>query len=277
MSAPAPATGATPGLERYLERPPTPADPAVLAAVEKGPIDPAGALPLAAIDRLTDPAPLAVETGWCMLGDGVGYIAVRTEMPAVTGEMVDWWFEWHPREDLRYRIWFPPAHSANRVVQREPGGGKHLWGMTHYPVEDVGLGMQHLRIAFQRPTKLGFSTDGTDRDPVATIVCGLAGDPGRHVQHSVMAHVFLREGDGVVLRSRFWLGAAIAPDLPAPLARAAGKLLNRRAVRARMLPATATAKLAHHCAEEYANLATLLPELWSAYGPGTGPAARPDA
>ena len=134
--------------------------------------------------------------------------------------MVDWWFEWHPHEDLRYRVWFPPAHAANRVVQRAPGGGKDLWGMTHFPVEDIGLGMQHLRIAFQRPTDLGFRSDGTDRPELATIVCGLAGDPKMHLSHSVMAHVFLRAGEGVVLRSRFWLGAAIAPDLPSPLARA---------------------------------------------------------
>lgn len=268
MNVPAP----TVDLAGYLERPPTAADPALLAAVDSGPIDPGDALPLAQIDRLTDPAPFAVETGWCMLDDGVGYIAVRTEMPLVSGEMIDWWFEWHPHEDLRYRVWFPPAHSANRVVQREPGGGKDLWGMTHFPVEDIGLGMQHLRIAFDRPTDLGFGTDGTDRPELATIVCGLAGDPKLHVSHSVMAHVFLREGEGVVLRSRFWLGAAIAPDLPAPLARAASRLLNRPLIRRRMLPATATQKLAHHCVEEYANLATLLPELWPAFGPGPGAA-----
>lgn len=257
----------TAGLAGYLQRPLTPADPAVLAAVESGPIDPVEALPLSAIDRLTDPEPLPAETGWCRLGDGVGYIAVRTEMPLLTGEMIDWWFEWHPREDLRYRIWFPPAHSANRFVQRSPGGGKALWGMTHFPVEDVGLGMQHLRIAFRRPTELGFTTDGTDDPGVATIVCGIAGDPRLRVQHTVMAHVFLREGNGVVLRSRFWLGAAIRPDLPAPLAAPLAALLNRGLVRRRLVPDQATAKLAHHCAEEYANLAALLPELWQAYGP----------
>ena len=32
-----------------------------------------------------------------------------------------------------------------------------------------------------------------------------------------MTHVFLAEEDGVVLRSHFWLGAAIRPYLPALL------------------------------------------------------------
>lgn len=273
------AAAGTPGLAAYLSRPPTPAGPAVLAALESGPIDAAAALPLSQIDRLTDPAPLPAETGWCMLPDGVGYVAVRTEMPMVSGEMIDWWFEWHPREELRYRIWFPPAHSSNRFVQRTgaEGGAKALWGMTHFPVEDIGLGTQHLRIEFRRPTELGFTTDGPGRPEVATIVCGIAGDPRMRARHTVMAHVFLRrpEGEGLVLRSRFWIGAAIRPDLPAPLAAPLGALLNRRIVRRRMVPARVCATLAHHCAEEYANLAALLPELWPAYGPLrlAGPAA----
>ena len=58
-------------LAAYADRPLTPPDPEVLGAIEAGPIDPSEALPLAALDRLLDPAPLAVETGWCRLPDGV--------------------------------------------------------------------------------------------------------------------------------------------------------------------------------------------------------------
>ncbi|HWJ42406.1 MAG TPA: hypothetical protein VNR67_03135, partial [Solirubrobacterales bacterium] len=82
------------GLEAYLSRPMTPPDPAVLAAIEAGPADPEAVLPRDELDRLLDPAPLAVETGRCFLADGCGYVAVRTEMPGVRAEMVDWWFEW---------------------------------------------------------------------------------------------------------------------------------------------------------------------------------------
>lgn len=260
-----------PGLERYLDRPLSPPDPAVLAALER-PIDPGRALPLARIGRLTDPEPLGTETGWCTLPDGVGYIAVRTEMPEVTGEMVDWWFEWHPRHDLRYRVWFPPGHVANRYVPPDPAaagsGDKPNWGSTHFPVEDFGTGVQKLRISFLRPSAYGFGDDMTDRPEVATIVGGLSGDPGRHTDHTVMTHVFLRAGDGVVLRSRFWIGAAIRPDLPGPLAAPLAALLNRRRFRERLIPERTTPALARHCAEEYANLAALLPELWREYGPG---------
>jgi hypothetical protein len=81
-----------------------------------------------------------------------------------------------------------------------------------------------------------------------------------------MVHVFLREGDGVVLRSRFWLGAALRPYLPGPVAVVTGALLNRPAVRRRLLPPDVPRALAVHCSEEFANLAALLPELHARYG-----------
>ncbi len=253
-------------LAGYLERPLAPPDPAVLAAIERGPADPALALAPAQIDRLLDPAPLALETGWCTLPEGVRFVAVRTPMPGVSAEMVDWWFDWHPRDPLRYRIWHPLAHHDNSLEPPARLGTKAHWGAVHHPVEDVGTGTVHARIAFAAPTELGFSTDALDDPAVATVVCGFVGDDRRRLRHSLMAHVFLRQGDGLVLRSHFWLGAAIRPYLPAPLADPLAALLNRKALRDAALPKGLEQALARHCAEEYANLATLLPELYPIYG-----------
>ena len=273
-------------LTELLARPMTPPDPAVLAAIARGPLAVADALPRERIDRLLDPAPLAAESGWCWLGDGVGYVAVRTAMPCVTGEMIDWWFDWHARDPLRYRVWHPSAHRDNRLdplpderVGIESAGGppraKAHWGATHHPVEDVGTGMVHARIAFHPPSEMGFADDALDDPRVATIVCGYAGDDTRRVRHTPMAHVFLRtggdtagDGDGVVLRSRFWLGAAVRPFAPAPLAAAGARLLNTRRARRLTLPRDIPRALATHCAEEYANLAALLPGLHARFGPG---------
>ena len=74
-----------PSLAPYLSRPLAPADPGVLAAIAAGPMDPAEAVPLGRFGRLLDPAPLPVETGWCSSPDRIGYVAVRTEIPGVTG------------------------------------------------------------------------------------------------------------------------------------------------------------------------------------------------
>ncbi len=250
-----------PALEPYLSRPMTPPDPAVLAAIERGPIDPGQALGLGEIDRLLDPAPLATETGWCFMSDRVGYVAVRTPMPGVSAEMVEWWFEWHAHDPDRYRLWHPLAHVGNSIEPPVAPGAKPHWGAVHHPVEDVGTGVEHVRIAFGPPTAIGFSTDALDDPAVATIVCGYVGDDSRRLRHSVMAHVFLAEPDGVVLRSHFWLGAAIRPYLPSPLAVPIGAAVNNRPVRRLSLPAGLPRSLSTHCAEEYTNLAALLPEL----------------
>ncbi len=97
------------------------------------------------------------------------------------------------------------------------GGAKAHWGAVHHPVEDVGTGTVHARIEFLPPSEFGFSNDGLGDPAVGTIVCGLVGDDRKRLRHTAMAHVFLREGDGLVLRSRFWLGARIRPYLPGAL------------------------------------------------------------
>lgn len=262
----------------YLTRPMDCPAQDVLEAIEAGPIDPGEALALANVDRLLDPAPLERETGWCVLPDGVAYVAVRTAMPSVSAEMVDWWFDWHPRDPLRYRIWHPLAHSDNSLEQAPHAHAKAHWGAVHHPVEDVGTGMVHARIEFKAPTEMGMSSDALDDPEVATIVCGYAGDDRLRMRHSPMFHVFLRDGGnavggsgvsknraGVVLRSRFWLGAALRPY--GPLGGAGEALLNRPAVRRRALPKGLPRALARHCAEEYANLGAILPGLYDRFGP----------
>jgi DAPG hydrolase PhiG domain len=93
-------------LRGYLARPITEPAPGVVEAISRGPIHPEQALDRTELDRLLDPAPLDAETGWRTLPDGVAYAAVRTEMPGVNADMVDWWFDWHQRDPIRYQIWF---------------------------------------------------------------------------------------------------------------------------------------------------------------------------
>jgi hypothetical protein len=255
-----------PALEDYLSRPLSPPDPGVLETLEQGPIDPAEAQAADDPDTLLDASELPGECGWCTLPNGCGYVAVRTAMPAVTAEMVDWWFDWHPRDPLRYRVWHPLAHKSNRLEPARTPGAKPYYGTVHHPVEDIGFGTVHARIAFHAPEVLGFSPRSLQESDAATIVGGFAGDDRRRTQHTKMVHVFLRSADGLVLRSRFWLGAAIRPYLPGPPAALAERVLNRPAVRDRAMPRGLPAALARHCAEEYANLAALLPELHARYG-----------
>jgi hypothetical protein len=256
-------------LAEFFDRPSASPRPDVLSALER-PMDARDALAIGDMDRLLDPAPLSVETGWCVMDDGVGYVAVRTPMPGTTAAMWDWWFDWQRRDDRRYQVWCPGAHFAISSKPSEREYAKPYWGATHFPDEDVGRGREVIRIDFKPPTEYGFSTDALEHPTVGTIVGGLTGSPKRGVQHSIMAHVFLRDADGLVLRSRFWLGAVMRPYLPDPVAGALARVLNRPAVR-RRLPFRAVAEpLAHHCAVEYARLAEMLPDLYDRAVVGEG-------
>jgi hypothetical protein len=265
QARPAHYAAAVPGLEEYLSRPLTPPDAAVIEAIERGPMDAREAQSADHVEVLLNPGELPGECGWCVLPDGCGYVAIRTPMPGITGDMVDWWFDWHPRDPVRYRAWHPPAHEDNSVEPAPVPGEKPYWGTIHHPVEDIGTGTVHARIAFQPPEALGFLAGALDQPDVAAIVGGFAGDDRRRMQHTKMVHVFLRANGGVVLRSRFWIGAAMRPYAPEPLAGLAARVLNRPAVRRRLIPAGVPRALARHCAEEYTNLAAILPGLYEQF------------
>jgi phloretin hydrolase len=252
-------------LSAYLRRPMSPPGAEVAEAIARGPIEPGDALVPGDVDRMLDPAQMPAETGWCTLPDGVAYAAVRTEMAGVSAEMVDWWFDWHWHDSIRFQLWFPGAHDSTRAEPAGVAAAKPLWGELHYPVEDIGLGMQRLRIEFKRPMELGFSTDALDDPRVATIVAGLVGDNDLQVRHTLMVHVFLNAARGVTLRSRFWIGAVLRPYDPAPDTPTAAAVPDRRIDPARVVPRQAAHAMAKHCAAEYANLASLLPELYMRY------------
>jgi phloretin hydrolase len=250
-------------VSEFLDHPGAPPDPEVLAALQS-PIDPAAALPLARMDRLLDPNPLARENGWCWTAEHVGFVAVRTALPGHAAEMWDWWFDWHPRENVRYQIWYPQAHFATGLRPPATARAKPFWGATHFPDEDVGVGREVIRIEFKAPTEYGFSTDALDDPRVGTIVGGHVGSATRHLRVGVVTHVFLRSYEGLTLRSRFWLGAGLRPDLPGRVGDLLGRVLDRPAAR-RRLPADLPRALAHHCAHEYARLGAMLPELYARY------------
>lgn len=265
-----PAEQARPGEQEYLDDlmagPVAEPDPDAIEAIEASPFDPSLALSRNECDRLCDPDPLEVESGWTVLPDLSVQIAVSTPMPDLTPEMVEWWFDWHPRRGERYRVWHPLAHFDNGVGQSSGGGKKPSWGATNQVAEDIGDGRQEIRIDFQSPREFGFADDYLDDPVVGTIICARAGDS--RVSHTDMAHVFLREGEGLRLRSRFWIGENIRPRLPGPLAIAAGpfeSLVSRRQVRKLAIPDRIGPGLARHCAEEYANLNQILPGLFDRF------------
>ena len=103
---------------KYFYRKVVPPLPESVAAMDK-PMDPAQALPIERINDLLNPGYHEVESGWCILPNGAGYIANHTLMPAVTVDMVNWWMAWHGLEPMRYRIWYPPAHFGVTLSDKD--------------------------------------------------------------------------------------------------------------------------------------------------------------
>ena len=71
--------------------------------------------------------------------DGNIFVAVKTEMPKATGDMLDWWFWWHPINGLRCKVWYPEAHfgisidqDMNEYSKRKGPYTKRYWNTPHY-------------------------------------------------------------------------------------------------------------------------------------------------
>ncbi|ACL02218.1 hypothetical protein Dalk_0511 [Desulfatibacillum aliphaticivorans] len=177
----------------YFRRKPAGIPAETLRAIEKGPHSHALALPLEDINALLSPGYLDIETGFCNMPDGSVYVAVKTEMPKVTGDMLDWWFWWHPMQSLRYKIWFPQAHFSvsldadlEEYSKRSGPYAERYWNTANFLREDVGAGAETFSIKFVRPSDFGFDESQFEKAGVATVVCGLVGSKSKHVkQHTV--------------------------------------------------------------------------------------------
>jgi hypothetical protein len=282
LKAPEPTDGSRLGLtasERddplatYFDRPPAAVAADVQRALRGGPLPPEQALSRAAIAELDRPGYLAAETGYCTLPDGRGYVAVRTEMPEVTAEMIDWWFSWVNRADLRYKIWFPGLHYANHVTAPSEADAARLasypaserkpyWFSTAHPLEDVGFGPEAIALRFVPPHDYGLGNPDFVSGK-ATAICTFVGADSVGMTHSQMCHYVRPWRGGVELRSRFWMGENV--QLPGAAGTVLAPLLNSDFVRRRMIHPNRPFDMAQHCAQEYANLAGILPRLFERY------------
>ena len=239
------------------------ATPTAIAAIERGPDGPgAGAAARATSTGCSTPSRCRSRPAGARCPDGVSYVAVRTPMPGVTAEMVDWWFDWHPRDPLRYRVWHPAAHRSNRVEQpatrrREGALGDRApsrRGRRHRrrPRADRVLRADRARLLdrrARRPARRHDRLRPRRRRPAARPPLG---DGARLAARRRRA----RPAQPLLARR----GAAARPPGRARRRGARGSSTGRSCAAARC-PTGCRRQLARHCAEEYANLAALLPEL----------------
>ncbi|MBN1570221.1 MAG: hydrolase [Acidobacteria bacterium] len=248
-----------------------PYDPAHYAGMDQ-PIDPARAFGPEEINRLLDVKRLEteeVEIGWCNLTNGAGFIANKIFYPGVTADMIDWWFAWHPLEDLRYRIWYPPQHAGimlsatDRARILDPGipNREKNWGVTHYVTENCDCGMENVDIRFRSPADMGF-----DMERFNKVITAFAGGEGWAVAvdkedssiaaPSIMCHVFYNAPGGLIHRTRFWMGYRFTEEGKPKLCLPPGV----------SVPVASVQGLARHNVKEFTRLGDFLPRIYKELG-----------
>lgn len=234
---------------------PLPAE--VQVGIDNGPIDSSRALAFENINDLLNPGYLDVENGYCLNPDKTGFVAVKIDFPNATGDMIQWWFWWHANKNIRYKIWCPGSHMAVSVKDDEQQNDPLLSyeerriNNTHYPIEDTGTGYNNMVIRFVSPEEFGFDTSKFSEAGIEAAICAVVGYriAGVSVEHTYMVHLFRKNGDGMEMRSRFWLGKAIS----------ATGLQNL------VMTEDTANKTANHCAHEYSHLAEFLPAIYQEF------------
>ena len=222
------------------------------------------------IDRILDPAPLPMETGFERLENGVLHIAVRTDLHGCTGEMFEWWFRFRPMT-REYIWWHPVDHVSSDWA--EGCEGTHV-GSIHL-VEEFFTGLPAAKLAIQfRDAGEFFSADAyraaRAEERVSVAVCGRIGfghDAPRGKAGEMLGGRLVHLGRdtpwGCALRSHFYVGQ----DLPA---------LGRSPLEiAEIFPDAFGQALLMHCYNEFTFLSRFLPSLHLAEHRDSRPVAVP--
>lgn len=214
---------------------------------------------LSQADRLLDPSPLALETGYERLPDGVLHVACRTDLHGCTGEMFEWWFRFRP-DTQKYVWWHPVDHVFSDWIGGD--GSSHV-GSTHKVEEKfTGQPAERLLIQFREATEF-FDADAYARASsearISAAVCGRVGMgwdaptlPDGRILGGRLLHLGRDTAWGCALRSHFFLGQ----DLPQ-----AGK---SPAEVESMVPDVFGIALLQHCYNEFTFLSRFLPSLFIA-------------
>jgi phloretin hydrolase len=236
------------------------------------PIDPARAFGPEEINRLLDVKRIEteeVEIGWCIRTNGSGFIANKIFYPGITADMIDWWFAWHPLEDLRYRIWYPPQHAGimlspidrARILDPSIPNREKNWGVTHYVTENCDCGMENVDISFRSPADMGFDMERFNK-AIATFAGGggwavsVNKDDSSITAPAIMCHVFYNAPGGLMHRTRFWMGYRFTEEGKPELCLPPGV----------SVPAASVQGLARHNVKEFTRFGDFLPRIYKELG-----------
>ena len=218
-------------------------------------------------NRIFEPGYLPDEWGGIRKLASGGYVlSNNTVFEGSTGEMLQWYFGWHPLDPFRYTIWDPYDHYGLTITDEE-----RAWilnpettllqkcqGVNHYVDESLIPGTEPglLKIGFTDPAILGYDASKIGTEACSFIVTANVdiitpeGVPNFPV---VMLHMARDTEQGCELRSRFWMGYHIVDGR--------GTLAAPPAMIEELKPIIEN--LQQHNFFEFTNLADILPALYA--------------
>jgi hypothetical protein len=225
---------------------------------------------LSEANRLLDPVPMPLETGYERLADGVLHVACRTDLHGCTGEMFEWWFRSRP--DTQQYVWW---HPVDHVFSDWIGGSSETHVGSIHKVEEFFTGLPAAKLLIQFRDNSEFFDTGAYREAraegrISASVCGRTGMswdapalPDGRLLGGRLLHIGRDTPGGGARHSHFYMGQ----DLPA-----AGKSPGEIA---EMVPDAFAVALLQHCYNEFTFLSRFLPSLFIAENRNTHKVALP--
>lgn len=243
LNALTPEEQASPLAKYYLSSPPV-ISPEILAALrQEEEMDPNCALMPENVYDILKPGYHEIETGYCTLPDGGGYICVLNSMPEITLTAHAAFMSWWPGDNLKYKIWCPSKHYASGYgwVNEDIGNGpEDIFFLKSLTPGDFLFAPEAYA---KSKTKLICSSNGLSKPSLAHLKV--------HPISMVVAHFVRPVRGGLELRSRFWMGYQCNSE----------QGLHQVAPPNWTPPVGALYRLAMHCALENANLRRVVPML----------------
>lgn len=237
--------------------------------LSKGPLDSPKALLPENLKNLLESEHMEVETGYCILENGAGYMAVNNIFPGCTLEMIQWWYAWHALEGLRYKIWNPCCHQTiaisdehrKKITDPNIPLEEKSQAVIHFEVENTGAGFQDVVIHFLTHNELGIPKELNTTKSTIIGGYGLIENrediPNKHKgkMPAIMIHNFRESKYGVESRTIFWLGYRINKGIP--------MLVLPRGV---VIPIEVPMGLAFNTVQDFSHLASILPDIYKEFG-----------
>lgn len=254
--------------EKYLKRPNAKIPQHNVAIIEKGEdISLDEVLKIEDKNKILTEKSCSTENGFYHYKDGSAYAAVLTHMPNVTIEMIDWWFWWHPKEPVRYKLWYPEMHFdtaadfGGHYDDESKTYRERLQLSTHFVTEDIGTGTEKIIIDFMSPEEFGFDKSNLDEDR-DLVICARVGSFDKKVWHTRMCHAVRKVEQGIEMRSRFWMGMDVK-RMDGFGQKIINSILNNSFVKKNLMPKNIGKFMFHHCTQEYNNMGGFLPEIYA--------------